>query len=77
MDEEILFKECQGKLTEFIIELASKGASPLMIAGILSAASVSIYKYSLNDAEFNELMQNIIDTANNSEDSTHTSYTVH
>ena len=63
IDDELNFQEVQARIHRQMIELLEDGATPFQIAGVMAASAVTIYKNMLDDSEFQNLMESIIDTA--------------
>jgi len=55
------FKECYSLALTAVKVLMDKQVDPLMIAGVLTTLGLSLYKTSLNDPDFDMMMETIMD----------------
>jgi hypothetical protein len=56
-----IFKEFVNKVQQLLID----GYSPLAIAGVMSVQSISLYKNSMDEEDFNKMMDTIFAEAHN------------
>ncbi len=62
MDEKQL-SEATIKVHNLILELIEEGLSPLAVAGVVQASATKMYRSILEDQEFEDLMQTVVDSS--------------
>jgi len=63
MNEEIEIEKVQSMYNKLSSELILSGISPMMIAGILCANGVRMYKHTMENTEYREMMKIIYQEA--------------
>ena len=62
MDEKQLV-EATIRIQDLIMDLIEEGLSPLAVAGVMQASATRMYRTILEDDEFENLMQTVVDSS--------------
>ena len=62
MDEKQLV-EATIRIQDLIMDLIEEGLSPLAVAGVIQASATRMYRTILEDQEFEDLMQTVVDSS--------------
>ncbi len=62
MDEKQLV-EATIRIQDLIMDLIEEGLSPMAVAGVIQASATRMYRSILEDEEFENLMQTVVDSS--------------
>ena len=58
------------RIQDLVMELIEEGMSPLAVAGVVQASATRMYRAILEDEEFEDLMQSVVDSSKRLENKT-------
>ena len=69
MDDDQLEK-ATIRIQDLVMDLIEEGLSPLAVAGVVQASATKMYRAILEDEEFEDLMQTVVDSSKKLENKT-------
>ena len=70
MIDDIELEKATIRIQELVMELIEEGMSPLAVAGVVQASATRMYRAILEDEEFEDLMQSVVDSSKKLENKT-------
>ena len=58
------------RIQDLVMELIEEGMSPLAVAGVVQASATRMYRAILEDEEFEDLMQSVVDSSRKTDSKT-------
>jgi hypothetical protein len=58
------------RIQDLVMDLIEEGLSPLAVAGVVQASATKMYRAILEDEEFEDLMQTVVDSSKKIENKT-------
>ena len=58
------------RIQDLVMDLIEEGLSPLAVAGVVQASATKMYRAILEDEEFEDLMQTVVDSSKKLENKT-------
>ena len=69
MDDKQL-EQATIRIQDLVLDLIEEGLSPLAVAGVVQASATKMYRAILEDEEFEDLMQTVVDSSKSLENKT-------
>ena len=70
MIDDIELEKATIRIQDLVMELIEEGMSPLAVAGVVQASATKMYRAILEDEEFEDLMQSVVDSSKRLENKT-------
>ena len=70
MIDDIELEKATIRIQDLVMELIEEGMSPLAVAGVVQASATRMYRAILEDEEFEDLMQSVVDSSKKLENKT-------
>lgn len=70
MIDDIELEKATIRIQDLVMELIEEGMSPLAVAGVVQASATKMYRAILEDEEFEDLMQSVVDSSKKLENKT-------
>ena len=70
MIDDIELEKATIRIQDLVMELIEEGMSPLAVAGVVQASATRMYRAILEDEEFEDLMQSVVDSSKRLENKT-------